>query len=249
MRQPSPRRTKVAAAAAGFALAAAGVVATALSTAPPAAAVASCLSPEAGALAAYETGSANAQDNIATRADMWIPGGPTDCQRISSIYVLRQFSSGQVVGAEFGVVVGWSSCTSNGYDDQKYGKPRLFYTIFNTNGEKLCKVYTARDITAETFTVTRISDGNQNGYWGPFFNGNELEPQGVYGGFSSGYSQVGMERGDPGDNGYARWNNLEEFTNGQWSQWDDVTRGVNNFDAKYFVEIINNSTVRIGERS
>ena len=52
-----------------------------------------------------------------------------------------------------------------------------------------------------------------------------------------------MERGASSDSGYARWNNLEEYHDGNgWSNWEDATKLVDN-DPDYYHNRINAYTV------
>lgn len=149
-----------------------------------------------------------------TMADMWVPAGPTTCQRVSSIYVTTGLSRGFF---EFGVILGYSAC--NGVT---YTVPRLFYWATNSSGQRKCGILPGQ-LAERQYDTFRASDLNRNTVWGGWLNGVELQPDGVDLDFSAGFSSVARER-QLVDNGFAKWTNLKEWhpTN-SWTLWDDGT--------------------------
>ena len=181
----------------------------------PATAVADCLNGDYAFKGGVETASVTQLDNSGTRGDLYVPSGGVSCQHISSIYV------GRAQGwAEFGWIRGWSSCTTGGADDVKYDRPTLFRWMRNTTGQgSTCRVFASRQPVSGWHSF-RISDANENTYWGPFFDGEELEPNGIPLDFATGGSYLDMERGNSADPGSAQWRALTEHRNGAWSNWD-----------------------------
>ena len=91
--------------------------------------------------------------------------------------------------------------------------------MVNSTGQPAgCRVFASRQPSAGTHTF-RISDTNGNFYWGPWFDGEELEPSGVLLDFTTGASYVGMERGSAADSPNAEWWALGGWRSGGWQQW------------------------------
>lgn len=167
-----------------------------------------------------------------TRARIWIPPKGPHCQRIASIY------GGSKAGhsaMEFGVVVGFSNCTS-----RRYKKPHIFVWIIR-HGHSSCSV--GRAITPRQYDTFTVSDKDKNGYWGPYFNGHELYPDGVKMGFARGTSYFGMERGSRKDSGVARYHTLREH-HGGWSKWDHLKKGYDK-DPGYRLKKLSHSAANI----
>lgn len=207
------------AAAAGFAITTAAVYAIvpgSLIAPAEAAAPASCLNPEYGNLLSVEDVYATqSDDSRGTRSNVWIVDG-AQCQRISSIYIQPPAGGGY----EFGYLVGYSSCA--GYTGKFYSEPVLFFTSFTSNGQKQCAVWQHRDVVPGQYDYLRASDVDGNTYWGGYFNGFEMQPNGVNLDFAKGFNYAGAEQGDANDNGFARFNDLDEYHDGNgWSNWDD----------------------------
>jgi hypothetical protein len=171
-------------------------------------------------------------DSRGTFSANHIAAGPTNCQRISSIYVFSPDFSGDF---EFGWVLGWSNCSQT-----SYVHPHLFYWAHTQSGTSTCKVWSSPTPTEGNDDAMRVSDTNANTYWGSYFLGNALQPNGVNMDFSRGWSIVGMERGASSDSGYAKWSELQEYHDGNgWSYWDVPTAwSVNPRDPNYsFIKI------------
>jgi hypothetical protein len=222
-------------------LSTAAVVAFVPQALPPAAAnhaSSTCLDSEEGAIAAHQIDSYT-WTSRGTQSNSWvILNDDVHCQHISSIYVWN--GSG---GFEFGYVIGYSNCP--GYRGTFYQNPKPFYWAVDSGGGHIsCRVWTGRNLPQATYEVFRASDTNANYYWGPWLNGEELLPSGVLTDFRSGKNGFGMERGNPGDNGYSRFNELNEYhdSNG-WSRFDDLRLMVDN-DPKYKYDEINSYTGR-----
>jgi hypothetical protein len=160
------------------------------------------------------------------------------CQHISSIYVRNGFG-----GFEFGYVVGYSNCP--GYRGTFYVNPKpFFWAVDSGGGFAGCRVWTGRSLDQGTFQDFRSSDINADYYWGSWLNGEELQPNGVLMDFSRGKNGFGMERGNPGDDGYSRFNELNEYHDGNgWTRFDDLRLLVDN-DPKYMLDVINDYTAR-----
>lgn len=97
----------------------------------------------------------------------------------------------------------------------------------------------------EPYFQFRVSDTNANTYWGSYFRGDELQPNGVNMDFARGFSGAAMERGHGKDAGFTRWNKLNEYhdSNG-WTRWDNATLG-NDADPKFEWNRINAYTVSV----
>jgi hypothetical protein len=191
-----------------------------------------------GQVGAAEDPSNTTSDDIrGTRASVRIGNGPTPCQRISSIYVQSPTGGGLF---EFGWVIGYSNCSN-----QTYSHPHLFYwSIQRSTGASQCRVWTSPTPTEAQYDTLQVSDTNANSYWGSYFNGGNLQPNGINMDFARGWSTVAMERGGTNDDGYARWNELSEYHDGNgWSYWDNGTQVVDN-DPAYHLEMLNVHSAR-----
>lgn len=114
-------------------------------------------------------------------------------------------------------------------DDVKYSRPTLFrWAELSTGAVVGCRVFTNRQ-PASGWHTFRLSDANQNSYWGPYFNGVELEPNGVLLDFTAGTSYVNMERGNANDPGTAEWTALGVYRNGGFVPWAGHQRLAGNF--------------------
>ncbi|MGI8522193.1 MAG: hypothetical protein ACR2K3_02635 [Nocardioides sp.] len=139
---------------------------------------------------------------------MWIANGPTGCERISSIYVYSPTYNGSF---EFGWLIGW-----NNINDKTYGTPRLFWHSETAGTHSVQRgIWSLSNIpTPGQDDTFRVSDENANTYWGAYWQGNPLQPAGVNMDFSRGHSVVGMEHIIGTDSGWARWQNLDEYHDG-----------------------------------
>lgn len=144
------------------------------------------------------------------------------CQRISSIQIN---AVGGVGFFEFGWIRGWWGTDScSGVDhDRFYTRPTLFNERRTRSGHYSCSFWPNRHPGSGSIDVYRASDVNANTYWGSFFNGTELQPQGVDLDFSHGFGLINMERGGPSDAGWADFLKINENhrMNG-WSYFDNV---------------------------
>jgi hypothetical protein len=187
---------------------------------------------DAGQIAAIEDPSDSTSDDIrGTRSSVYVGDNPTSCQRISSIYVKSPSFNGSF---EFGWVMGYSNCTGN-----TYVHPHSFYwAVQASTGAITCGVWTSHLPTEDAYSTFRASDIDANTYWGSYFNGTSLQPNGVNMDFARGHSVTGMERGATADSGFARWNNLEEYhdANG-WTNWDNASQWVDRDPAYHFHRI------------
>jgi hypothetical protein len=186
-----------------------------------AAAPASCLNTEEGAISGKQVDSYS-WTSRGTRADVRVVGNSdVVCQHISSLFVWN--GNG---GAEFGYVIGYSNCA--GYTGTFRSNAKPFIYVRTASGTQHgCKVFTGRNLPQQTYQSMRISDKNADYRWGPWLNGEELLPgsQGYVLDFNQGMNGFGMERGNPPDPGYSRNNNLEEYHDGNgWSPWDDLRK-------------------------
>lgn len=205
---------------------------------PSAEAAGECLTPEAGAVSAKQVDSYT-WTSRGTRSDVRVINGDgVDCQHISSV-----FAWNGVGGFEFGYVIGFSNCP--GHTGQFFNNPKKMFWAFNSQGSFVgCRVWENDSLPEETFQNFRGSDINANGEWGSWYNGNELQPNGVLLDFSSAMNGWGMERGDRTDDGYARFNELSEYhDNGGWSRWDDQRLNADS-DPDYDYDEINDYTGR-----
>ena len=111
-----------------------------------------------------------------------------ECQRISTIYVASPTGNGFF---EFGYVLGWSTC-----DWSLHSTPTVFSAWKANNGSSACTMFNYNPIVQQWDTY-RASDVNGNTYWGGYFNGIELQPQGVNLDFNQGSGGINVERGHP----------------------------------------------------
>jgi hypothetical protein len=189
-----------------------------------------------GTIAGVEDPSDSTSDDIrGTRSDVQTPAGPTSCQRISSVYV--QTAAGG--GFEFGWVIGYSNCSGS-----TYAHPHLFYWGQYANGTHTCGMLSPVPSEGTTHSM-RVSDTDGNTYWGAYYQGTQLQPNGVNMDFAKGFSIVAMERGGSNDSGAARWNNLEEYHDGNaWTNWDNASNG-GDYDPAYHFNRVNAYTVAV----
>jgi hypothetical protein len=185
---------------------------------PRARAAGECLGTEAGAVSAKQVDGYTLTGH-GTRSDVRIiNGNGVDCQHVSSIYTWN--GSG---GFEVGYLIGFSNCP--GHTGRYFTHPKKFYWAVSSQGTfEGCNVWEGTSLPEDTFQTFRGSDINANKRWGFYYNGTELQPDGIALDFSSGVNGWGMERGDRTDDGYARFNELSEYhtnTPGGWSHWDD----------------------------
>lgn len=236
------RKSDIAFFVGGVALAAALVAPLGATTPEAAAAAPGCLTPEAGAISAKQV------DNYTwtshgTRSEVRvINGAGVDCQHISSIFTWNGAG-----GFEFGYVIGYSNCP--GHTGQYFTNPKKMFWAFTSQGSFVaCNVWEGASLPEATFQTFQGSDTNANGYWGSWYNGNELQPNGVLLDFNSGMNGWGMERGDASDDGYARFNELSEYHDNTpgWSRWDDQ-RLNNDVDPDWHYDEINDYTGRTAQ--
>jgi hypothetical protein len=157
------------------------------------------------------------------------------CQRVSSVYV---FSGTRNSVFEFGIVHGYSSCT-----DQVYSTPRPF-AVWDTGSTATgCRVFEQRTPVPGNLESIRGSDVDQNTYWGSWYKGDELQPSGVNLDFSAGPGGVNVENGHPSDNGYARFDDVQEYLSA-WSNFDSISAYVD-ISPGYHMEFPNVFTMRV----
>lgn len=163
-----------------------------------------------GSIANVEGGTATATSN-GTRSTVWVGSGPTNCQRISSVYV-----QDAPAGIELGWVLGYSTCTG-----LTYTQPTMFWGYRTSSGAANCGVWSARKPSTNQFHVLEVSDTNKNTVWGMYLDGTSLAGSGINLDFAQGISFTGMERGSSADSGDARWYELNEYHQGNgWTRWD-----------------------------
>ncbi len=172
-----------------------------------------------GQTGAQEAPNDSTSDDIrGTRANVKAATGPTNCQRISSI---TNFSPSFNGAFEMGMVIGYSHVSGS-----TYAHPHIFnFAIEASTGDvAIKKVWTSPLPTEGTFETLQVSDTNANTYWGCYFNGAQLQPNGVNMDFARGWSVVSMERGWSSDSGYGRWEEIREYHDGNgWTYWDNAT--------------------------
>lgn len=156
-----------------------------------------------------------------TRAKLYINKGAS-CQRIQGVHVLSPTGNGQF---EFAYIRGWwgpSSC--NGVDHNHfYTKPTLFNVRIDTNGSYGCKFWPAKHPTPGNWEQFRASDVNANTYFGSWWKGQELQPNGIDLSFSAGHGAINMERGGSNDSGLAKFNNVQEYRDANgWTNFDHL---------------------------
>jgi hypothetical protein len=162
------------------------------------------------------------------------------CQRVSSIYI---FSPSLAGWFEFGYLVGYSNCA--GYTDFFYENPTLFYWSRTNSGTTRCRVWENRHPVSGQYDAFRASDINSNTYWGSYLNGEERQPDGVNMDFARGWNYLGMERGHRDDGGFARFNELQEYHDGNgWTRSDDLSPCCET-DPDYHLDVINDYTGRV----
>jgi hypothetical protein len=164
------------------------------------------------------------------------------CQHISSIHVWNGTG-----GIEFGYVIGYSNCP--GYTGTYYHDPKPFYFAFNSSGFFVgCRVWTGRSLEQASLQTFRVSDTNGNYHWGSWLDGEELQPDGVMLDFNQGKNGLGMERGNPGDDGFSRFEKVSEYHPNSpgdgWSRLDDL-RLLRDTDPKYKFDVVNEYTGRM----
>ena len=153
-----------------------------------------------------------------TRADVLV-GSSAWCQRINSVYVVSASGQGSF---EFGWLIGYSRCS--GYTGTFYTQPTLFYWSTTDGGLTRCQVWGTKHPAGGQYDSFRVSDINANTYWGSFWDGAELQPDGINMDFSRGFNQVAMERGHHDDICTSYFNELNEYHDGNgWTRWDGLT--------------------------
>ena len=201
-----------------------------------------CLLTEAGSVSGVQV-----DDNPSrgTRGDVRVVANDNvHCQHVNSVFAWN--GNG---GFEFGYVVGYSNCA--GYRNTFYSAPRPFWWAYNSQGGYVgCGVFTGRSLAQAQFDTFRASDTNGNGEWGSWINGIELQPGGILLDFSTAANGFGMERGNGGDEGYSRFEDLSEYhvSNG-WTHWDDLRLNgpTGDSDPDYNLNEINNFTATIDD--
>lgn len=199
------------------------------------AAVPACISNgDYGTVSAVEDPNNSTSNNVrGTIASEYIPAGPTDCQRVSSVYVQTAVGSGM----EFGAVVGYSNCSGS-----TYAHAHLFYWAQYSNGAHSCRVFSQLP-NEGAYDTMQVSDTNANSNWGVAWNSTNLVSDSINMDFTQGYSLTGMERGGSTDSGYARWVNLQEYHDGNgWSLWDNASLN-SDTDPAYHYSRVNAYTV------
>jgi hypothetical protein len=183
--------------------------------------------------------SGQAQDNDArgTRADIYIPTSGAQCQRVASVYGV---SPSRASRFEFGFFIGYHTC---GSDTKFYVHPTLFYWAHHSNGTSQCGVWTGRHPLEGQYDAFRASDINANTYWGSYFNGEALQPDGINMDFSKSYNAVGSERGGAADDGTARFHQLNEYHDGNgWTIWNGLTDDAPGHNPGYHLDVVNTYT-------
>lgn len=165
-----------------------------------------------GQIWADEDDGSTSDDLRGIRSDVYIVTG-AQCQRISSVTVQSPSRNGEF---EFGFIRGWwgpSAC--DGVDhDHFYTQPTLFDVQIQDGSGYDCKFWPNKHPTEEQYDLFRSSDINGNSYWGCYWDGEELQPNGVDMDFSRGHGVVNMERGSPNDGGHAEFLDIEEYHDG-----------------------------------
>jgi len=159
----------------------------------------------------------------------------TDCQHVASVYI----DNGRG-GFEFGYVIGYSQCP--GYTNHFYIHPHRFWWAYKSNGALVgCRVF-AGNLPEASYQTFRASDTDADYYWGAWYNGSNLTPNGVPLDFHEGVNVAAMERATSSDPGYARFNAMSEYHDGNaWSVWDDLSSAGDN-DPDYHLRKINPHT-------
>jgi hypothetical protein len=170
-----------------------------------------------GSMSVEEQSGGSAQTSLSgVRSDVWVGSASVSCGRLNSVYV-RSGSFNQLM--EFGWAKGWLSCFGTASDYTNYANEIPFAVAYDGN-ERFCRRFAAMPLTDDTTHSFRASDTDENGYWGPWLDGSELEPSGWYLTFTQGIGGVNGERQNSNDPMYSDFNNVDENINGSWSSTD-----------------------------
>lgn len=188
-----------------------------------------------------QPGQSFSDNSRGTRSSMKINKGAW-CQRVSSISIYRSGGGGYF---EFGYVIGYSTCS--GYTGTFRSKPTLFYWSVTNAGRVRCKVWGQKHPIPGQYDRFQVSDVNANTYWGSYWKGNALQPNGVSMDFADGLNLINMERGHIKDSGNARFNSLTEYHDGNgWSRFDNLRRDSDS-DPDYHLDVVDEHTGRMIE--
>lgn len=170
-------------------------------------------------------------------------GESAQCQRINSLFV---WGNGGTSLYEFGYSIGWISCFNDGAGSFEYhSNPTLFAVAFESDGTRFCKIWSnSSHPVAGGTDGFRASDENENTYWGGWWNGTQMQPDGWNLDFAQGYGGVNTERANPADNGYAKFADIHEVINQTWSPTDYMAR-VFDYEPTYHLERPNGYTVKV----
>lgn len=189
-----------------------------------------------GQIQAEERDGTTANDLRGLRSDVWVASG-AECQRVSSVYVFSPTHNGFY---EFGYVVGWSTCSGNHYSNA------TVFSVWKPNsGSGDCTVWGGTHPSSGVFHHFRGSDVNANTHWGGYLDGTAFQPDGVDLDFARGFGGVNTERGHPDDSGFAEFDNIEEYHDGNgWTVTNDLDQVVD-IDPDYHLSIVNNHHVKM----
>jgi hypothetical protein len=183
-----------------------------------------------GQIDAEENDGSTSDDLRGLNSDVWVAAS-AECQRISSVFVFSPSYNGFY---EFGYVLGWSTCSGNYYQD-----PTVFSVWEPNSGRIDCTVWGSNHPSDGQTHNFRASDVNANTYWGGYLDGDALQPDGVNLDFARGHGGINMERGHPNDSGYADFQDIEEYHDGNgWTFTDDIDETVD-IDPDYHLDVVN----------
>ncbi len=106
----------------------------------------------------------------------------------------------------------------------KYTRPTLFrWAVLSTGQFVSCRVFPNRQPSPGNHAFGTVNlDGGYT--WGPWFDGEFIEPSGFVLDFNMGSSWVGMERGNANDPGTGEWIALGAHRAGGVYSWGEHSR-------------------------
>jgi len=152
------------------------------------------------------------------RGDVYL-GTSLYCNRVTSLSVNSAFDRGSDrVFVEFGWVLGWSSCNNTYYSD-----PRLFiwWSGIGDGNAKHCRVLTAGG-AGDTIHRMRVGDIGGDNEWNAYYDNDLVANSTITTNWSTGAGLLNAERKNSSDSAYAEWLNMEEYSAGSWSSFDNV---------------------------
>jgi hypothetical protein len=195
-----------------------------------------------GQIDAEERDGSTADDLRGLRSDVWVATS-SECQRISSVFVFSPTHNGVY---EFGWFRGWwGTDPCSGVDHGHFYVNATVFSVWEPNsGSGGCTVWGDNHPTS-TFHLFRGSDIDANTYWGGYLDGVALQPNGVNLDFARGYGGVNMERGHPDDSGFAEFDNINEYHDGNgWTVTNNLDQTFDN-DPDFHLSILNNHHVEM----